>query len=93
MAWTRRGATRAAIEMEKMACLRQAQPTTTNHAVLGPGVALYETMQDPDELILWIAMILLGLFGSGSGAGYGSGATLLGVAEILGGRSWPSIRP
>jgi hypothetical protein len=88
MAWTRRGAAqRSDRDGEDGVPSDKPNQTTTNHAVLGPGVALYDDhSRTRMRLILWIAMIPLGLFGIWIGrSDLGSAASLLGVAEILGG--------
>ena len=60
--------------------------TRTNHVILGPGVGLYDDhSRTRMRLILWIALVPLGLFGMWIGrSDLGSGAPL-GVAEIVGG--------
>jgi hypothetical protein len=86
MAWTRRG---AAMNQDGEDRVPSDQPnqTATNHAVLGPGVGLYDDRSRTRmRLILWIAMVPLGLFGVWIGhSDLASGATLQGVAEVLGG--------
>ncbi len=65
------------------------QPTEskTSHAVLGPGTALYDNRSRTKlRLILWIAMIPLGIFGIWLGRGdAAAGSTVLGIAQALGG--------
>jgi hypothetical protein len=59
----------------------------TRHAVLGPGTALYDDRRRTKlRVILWIALVPLGIFGVLLGRGdLAAGATLLGIAEVLGG--------
>jgi hypothetical protein len=61
--------------------------TRTNHPVLGPGVGLYDDhSRTRMRLTLWITLVPLGFFGIWIGhSDLGSGATPLGVAEIVGG--------
>jgi hypothetical protein len=61
--------------------------SATRHAVLGPGTALYDDRRRTRlRVILWIALVPLGIFGVLLGRGdLAAGATLLGIAEVLGG--------
>lgn len=65
------------------------QPTQskTSHAVFGPGIAIYDNPgRTKLRLILWIAMVPLGIFGIWLGRGdLASGNTVLGIAQALGG--------
>jgi len=59
----------------------------TRHAVLGPGTALYDNRARTKlRLVLWIAMVPLGIFGIWLGRGdLAAGNTVLGIAQALGG--------
>lgn len=59
----------------------------TSHAVLGHGIAVYDNRDRTRlRLIVWIAMIPLGIFGIWLGRGdVAAGNTLLGIAQALGG--------
>lgn len=59
----------------------------TSHAVLGQGIAVYDNRDRTRlRLIVWIAMIPLGIFGIWLGHGdVAAGNTLLGIAQALGG--------
>lgn len=65
------------------------QPTEsrTRHAVLGPGVAIYNNRgRTTLRLIFWMAMVPLGIFGIWLGRGdVASGSTVTGTAQALGG--------
>lgn len=65
------------------------QPTQSriSHAILGPGIAIYDNRsRTKARLILWIAMVPLGMFGLSLGRGdIASGSTIAGIAQALGG--------
>ena len=65
------------------------QPTQskTSHAVLGPGIAIHDNRDRTRlRLILWIAMVPLGIFGIWLGRGdVAAGSTVPGIAQALGG--------
>lgn len=65
------------------------QPTQskTSHPLLGPGIAVYDNRDRTRlRLVVWVAMVPLGIFGIWLGRGdAASGNTLLGIAQALGG--------
>ncbi len=65
----------------------QSTQSKTSHPVLGPGIAIYDNRSKTRlRLVMWIAMVPLGIFGIWLGRGdIASGRSVSGVAQALGG--------